>query len=251
MIVAERKSIDEISRMIADYENVLVMGCNTCVAVCHTGGEKEANILAQILRMKAKMDGREQSIEDVSVERQCEKEFVDLISEKIKAADCLLSVACGIGPQTIVGMFPDKIVLPGVNTTFLGQPTEMGIWEERCGGCGNCVLHLTAGICPIVRCSKSMLNGPCGGSQNGKCEVGTDNDCAWQLIYDRLTALDRLEAMDVITPPKDWTTARHGGPRKMVREDLLIDDATQEGKDGKKKDDKKKAKQPLQKEGDK
>ena len=241
MIVAERKSIDEISSMIADCKSVLVVGCNTCVAVCHTGGEKEANILAQTLRMKAKMDGREQSIEDVSVERQCEKEFVDLVSERIKAADCVLSVA----------MFPEKIVLPGVNTTFYGQPTAMGIWEERCGGCGDCVLHLTAGICPIVRCSKSMLNGPCGGSQNGKCEVGTDIDCAWQLIYDRLAALGRLEAMDEITPPKDWASARHGGPRKMVREDLLIDDTTEESKEGKKKEDKKKDEQPAEKEGGK
>ena len=251
MIVAERKTIDEISNMIADYENVLVVGCNTCVAVCHSGGEKEANILAQTLRMKAKMDGREQSIGDVSVERQCEKEFVDLVSERIKAADCVLSVACGIGPQTIVGMFPEKIVLPGVNTTFYGQPTAMGIWEERCGGCGDCVLDKTAGICPIVRCSKSMLNGPCGGSQNGKCEVGTDNDCAWQLIYDRLAALGRLEAMDAITPPKDWTNARHGGPRKMVREDLLIDDTSEEGKEEKMKDTKKKDEPPSDKEGGK
>jgi len=234
MIVAERKSIDDITNMIADCKNVLVVGCNTCVAVCHTGGEKEANILAQTLRMKAKMDGRDQSIEDVAVERQCEIEFVDGISDRIKAVDCILSVACGIGPQTIVGMFPDKIVLPAVNTTFYGQPTEMGIWEERCGGCGDCVLDKTGGICPIVRCSKSMLNGPCGGSQNGKCEVGKDNDCAWQLIYDRLATLGRLDAMDEITPPKDWSSARHGGPRKMVREDLLIDDATEEGKEKKK-----------------
>ena len=207
--------------------------------------------MAQTLRMKAKMEGREQSIMDVSVERQCEKEFVDLVSERIKSVDCVLSVACGIGPQTIVSMFPEKIVLPGVNTTFYGQPTAMGIWEERCGGCGDCVLDKTAGICPIVRCSKSMLNGPCGGSQNGKCEVGTDNDCAWQLIYDRLAALGRLEVMDEITPPKDWSTAGHGGPRKMVREDLLIDDTAEEIKEGKKKDDKKKDEPPSDKEGGK
>jgi hypothetical protein len=239
MIVAERKSIEEITGMIAHCKNVLVMGCNTCVAVCHTGGEKEANILAQTLRMKAKMDGREQNIEDVSVERQCETEFIEPLTERIKVADCVLSVACGIGPQTIVTMFPDKVILPGVNTTFYGQPTAMGIWEERCGGCGDCVLDKTAGICPIVRCSKSMLNGPCGGSQNGKCEVGKDNDCAWQLIYDRLSALGKLEVMDEITPPKDWDSARHGGPRRMVREDLLIDDTSEEGKE--KVDKKKKA----------
>ena len=102
-----------------------------------------------------------------------------------------------------------------------------------CGGCGNCVLDKTAGICPIVRCSKSLLNGPCGGSQDGKCEVNSEIDCAWQLIYDRLKAQGRLETLEEIEPPKDWSSARHGGPRKMVREDLMID-KPEESKEGEK-----------------
>jgi ferredoxin len=223
MIIAEQKSIDEISNMIADYDKVLVVGCNTCVAICQTGGEKEVGILASALRMKSKLAGREQTIDEDSVERQCEKEFVEKLDDKIKDYDAILSLACGIGPQTIVEVFPEQVILPGVNTTFLGLPEEQGLWEERCGGCGNCVLDKTGGICPIVRCSKSMLNGPCGGSQNGKCEVNVEIPCGWQLIYDRLKILGKLVWMDEIEPPKDWTTGRHGGPRKMVREDLIID----------------------------
>jgi hypothetical protein len=235
MIVGEQKPIEEISKMIADYKSVLVMGCNTCIAVCHAGGEKEVGILASALRIKNKMDGREQNIEEASMERQCEKEFVDELAEKINDADCVLSLACGVGPQTIVEFYPDTVVIPGINTTFYGMPKEQGFFVEFCGGCGNCVLDKTAGICPIVRCSKSLLNGPCGGSQEGRCEVGKDNDCAWQLIYDRLKAQGRLEVMDEIEPPKDWSPARHGGPRKMVREDLLIDKEVEGQQEGERK----------------
>ena len=228
MIVGEQKSIEEIGKMIADYKSVLIVGCNTCVAVCHAGGEKEVGILASALRIKNKMEGKEQQIQEASIERQCEREFVEEIEKKIKEADCVLSLACGVGPQTIVEFYPDTIMLPGLNTTFYGMPKEQGFFVELCGGCGNCVLDRTVGICPIVRCSKSMLNGPCGGSQNGKCEVNSEIDCAWQLIYDRLKAQGRLDDMNEILPPKDWAPARHGGPRKMVREDLMIDDRIQE-----------------------
>ena len=232
MIVGEQKPIKEISEMIADYKSVLVMGCNTCIAVCHAGGEKEVGILASALRIKNKMDGRDQKIKETSMERQCEKEFVDKLADDIKEADCVLSLACGVGPQTIVEFYPETIVLPGINTTFYGMPKEQGFFVEFCGGCGNCVLDKTAGICPIVRCSKSMLNGPCGGSQNGKCEVNSEIDCAWQLIYDRLKAQDKLEFMEIVLPAKDWSPGRHGGPRKMVREDLLIDEKPGEEVEG-------------------
>jgi hypothetical protein len=228
MIVGEQKPIEEIFNMIADYKKVLVMGCNTCIAVCHAGGEKEVGILASALRIKNKMAGRDQEIIEVSMERQCEKEFVDNLAERISDADCVLSLACGVGPQTIVEFYPEAIVLPGINTTFYGMPKEQGFFVEFCGGCGDCVLHMTGGICPIVRCSKSMLNGPCGGSQDGKCEVGTDIDCGWQLIHDKLKAQGKFQFMEEIIPPKDWKPARHGGPRKMVREDLMIDETVEE-----------------------
>lgn len=231
MIVAEPKSIEEIRKMIDNFDKVLIVGCNTCVAICHTGGEKEVGILASALRMKAKMEGKNQTVDEAIVERQCEKEFVEKLADKIENYDAVVSLACGIGPQTIVEVYPKKIVLPGVNTTFLGVPEEQGIWEERCGGCGNCVLDRTGGICPIVRCSKSMLNGPCGGSQEGKCEVNVDIECGWQLIYDRLKELGQQELMDVITPPKDWNTSRHGGPRKMKRDDLIIDNTPEDKQD--------------------
>jgi len=126
------------------------------------------------------------------------------------------------GRDALVAGFLSPIVLPGLNTAFMGLPTEQGVWEERCAACGSCILGLTGGICPIARCAKQLLNGPCGGSQNGLCEIGHDTPCAWQLIYDRLKAQNRLHLLMEIQPAKNWSTSRDGGPRRIAREDLRL-----------------------------
>jgi ferredoxin len=222
MIIGEQKPLDEIKQMIADYQKILILGCGTCVTVCFAGGEKEVGILASALRMATKLDGQNKEILEATVQRQCEYEYNEEVADLVREADAVLSLACGIGVQTMNEQFPEKITLPGLNTSFLGQPTEQGIWAERCQACGNCILDKTAGICPIARCSKSLLNGPCGGSKNGKCEIDPEVDCAWQLIYDRLKALGKLDLLTEIQPARDWSTSRDGGPRKIVREDLRL-----------------------------
>ena len=222
MIIGEQKPLDEIKQMIADYQKILILGCGTCVTVCFAGGEKEVGILASALRMATKLDGQEKEIQEATVQRQCEYEYNEEAADLVREADAVLSLACGIGVQTMNEQFPEKITLPGLNTSFLGQPTEQGVWDERCQACGNCVLALTAGICPIARCSKSIFNGPCGGSVGGKCEIDPEIVCAWQLVYDRLNALGKLELLTEILPVKDWSTSRDGGPRKIVREDLRL-----------------------------
>jgi ferredoxin len=222
MIVAEQKPLEEIKTLIGDAERVLVVGCGTCVTVCFAGGTREAAITSASLRMSTKLDGKEKEITDVTVQRQCEWEYLDEVREQVEQADLILSLGCGIGVQAMAEHFPEKWVVPGLNTSFLGLPTEQGVWAERCAACGNCILGLTGGICPIARCSKSLLNGPCGGSEAGHCEIDPDVPCAWQLIYDRLASMDRLDALLEIQPPKDWSTSRDGGPRKIVREDLRL-----------------------------
>jgi len=222
LIIGERKPISEILDMIADFEKIFVVGCNSCVAICLAGGEKEVGLLASAIRLARKKEGKQVEIVEGIVERQCEVEFLQEVKEQIEAADLVLSMACGVGVQTIVENFPNKIVYPALNTSFMGEPREQGIWVELCAGCGNCILDKTGGICPIARCAKSLLNGPCGGSQDGKCEVDPDIDCAWQLIYDRLKAIGQLYKLEEILPPKDWTTSRDGGPRKIVREDMIL-----------------------------
>ncbi len=242
MIIGEQKPLDEIKEIIADYQNLLILGCGTCVTVCFAGGEKEVGILASTLRMATRLEGQNPALSEdcpelcrrvegvaegkefmeATVQRQCEYEYNEEVVDLVREADAVLSLACGIGVQTMNEQFPETITLPGLNTSFLGQPTEQGVWDERCQACGNCTLDKTAGICPIARCSKSLLNGPCGGSRNGQCEIDPEIDCAWQLIYDRLRALGKLELMTEIQPARDWSTSRDGGPRKIVREDLRL-----------------------------
>jgi ferredoxin len=222
MIVAEQKPLEEIKELVGDAEKVLVVGCGTCVTVCFAGGSREAAIVAASLRMASKLDGGEKDVTDVTVQRQCEWEYLDEIKDAVGEADVVLSLGCGIGVQAIAEHFPDTWVVPGLNTTFLGLPEEQGIWSERCAACGDCILGLTGGICPIARCSKSLLNGPCGGSENGHCEINPDVPCAWQLIYDRLSSMGKLDVLLEIQPPKNWSTSRDGGPRKIVREDLRL-----------------------------
>jgi len=222
MIKAKQKPIAEIQEMLAPYDRVLVLGCGTCVTISFAGGEKEVGLLASSLRLAAAMVGQDKVFGEATVQRQCEWEFVDEMADEINAADAVLSLACGIGVQALAERYPDKVVLPGVNTTFLGMAIEHGVLVERCRACGDCVLGTTAGVCPIARCAKNLQNGPCGGSQNGKCEVNPDLDCAWQLIYDRLSRLGQLEKMQAIHPPKDWSKDYDGGPRKIVREDLKL-----------------------------
>ena len=222
MIVAEQKSLEEIKKLVGTAKKVLVVGCGTCVTVCFAGGSREAAIVAAELRMASKLDGNNKSVADVTVQRQCEWEYLDTIAEQVKDVDIVLSLGCGIGVQAIAEHFPNTWVVPGLNTRFMGLPTEQGIWAERCAACGDCVLGLTGGVCPIARCSKSLLNGPCGGSIDGHCEVNAEIPCGWQLIYDRLSSMGKLEALMDIQPPKNWRAARDGGPRKIVREDLRL-----------------------------
>jgi ferredoxin len=222
MIVAEQKPLAEIKEMLDDYQKVLIVGCGTCVTVCFAGGEKEVGILASALRMSTKLEGNGIGVDEVTVQRQCEWEYIDPLRERLDDYDVLLSIGCGIGVQTLAERFPSKRVMPGLNTTFLGMPTEQGVWEERCQACGDCVLDMTAGICPIARCSKQLLNGPCGGSQNGECEIDPEVECAWQLIWERMSELGMLERLMELQPAKDWSTSRDGGPRRIIRDDLRL-----------------------------
>lgn len=222
MIIAEQKPLDELKSLVGDAQNVAVVGCGTCVTVCFAGGAREAAIVAASLRMASKLDGSPKNVIDSVVQRQCEWEYLDEVADQVAAADVVLSLGCGIGVQAMVEHFPKAWVVPGLNTTFLGLPTEQGVWAERCAACGDCVLGLTGGICPIARCSKSLLNGPCGGSEAGHCEIDPEIPCAWQLIYDRLSSMNKLDVLLELQPPKNWRTSRDGGPRKIVRQDLRL-----------------------------
>lgn len=220
MIVAEKKPIEEIIEQVKDYKNILIAGCNECVTVCEAGGKKEVGVLASALRMYFMNKGENRNIDEITLERQCDHEYLEELRNIIDKYDAVVSLACGVGVQFLAEKYISTPSIPGVNTCFMGVTEERGVWSERCQGCGQCLLATTAGICPISRCAKRLLNGPCGGSTKGKCEISKDLDCAWQLIINRLKELDRLDDYERLAPIKDWSTERAGGPRRVIREDV-------------------------------
>lgn len=222
MIVGEQKSIAEIKEIVAPYKKVLILGCGTCVKTCFAGGEDEVAVLGSALRLACKKDGQEIEVEELTVERQCEDEFIQESARAVANNDAVLSLACGVGVQAVGRRFADTPLLPGVNTTFMGALEKPGLFTEECSGCGDCQLAVFGAVCPFTRCAKKLLNGPCGGSQNGKCEVNAETDCAWHLIIERLTALGQLNNLRAYIPPKNWGTSLSSGPRKLIREDHVL-----------------------------
>ncbi|MEJ2672152.1 MAG: methylenetetrahydrofolate reductase C-terminal domain-containing protein [Deltaproteobacteria bacterium] len=220
MITAERKPMDELIRCVRPYRSILLVGCNECVTVCAAGGRKEVGVLASALKMHFMKEGKPLEIQEVTLERQCDPEYVEELVPNIDQVDAVLSMACGCGVQEVARRFHNKPVFPAVNTKFMGSAERQGVWAERCQGCGDCVLGITGGICPVARCSKKLFNGPCGGSTNGKCEVDPSIDCAWQLIWDRLKTLGLLELYEENLPAKDWRPGGGMGPRRIIREDM-------------------------------
>ncbi len=216
MIIAERKPFDEIKQEILNYKKVLVLGCGTCVSVCMAGGEKEVELLATELRMAAKIAGKELVVDEMTVQRQCDKEYVEAVIEKAAQYDVVLSMACGAGVQFVAKTIEPAIVMPAVNTKFIGVCEAEGVWAERCRACGNCMLAEYGGICPVTMCSKGLLNGPCGGAKNDKCEASQEKDCAWVLIYNRLKAQGKLDNLRKFTGARNYTF--QASPSKQVNE---------------------------------
>jgi hypothetical protein len=216
MIVAEQKPIEEIKKFLQGHKNIMVLGCGTCVTICLAGGEREVTTLASVLRLSDSS-----KVEEATIERQCDAEFFEEVKEKILSCDAVLSMACGVGVQMAARIFPEKPIYPALNTMFCGTNDDAGQWSENCMACGDCKLGTFGAVCPVTRCSKSLLNGPCGGSADGKCEVDPDNiDCGWQLIYDRLKTLGKLDVLQANPVPRDFSCTHDGGPRKLSREEV-------------------------------
>ncbi len=222
MIVASPKSITEMKNLISGHKKVLFAGCGTCVTVCLAGGEREVSIASYAVRMARKLERNALEITQVTIERQCDNEFLKDLAEPASGVEAIVSFGCGAGVQAIAERFPNKPVYAGLNTQFLGVLEEQAVWTEKCLGCGECMLAQFGGICPVTRCAKRLLNGPCGGSLESQCEVDPERPCAWQLIYTRLKNIGQLDRLEDIVPPKDWSTAWYSGARKLVRREHRI-----------------------------
>lgn len=221
MIVAQRKSIPELVEILSGKKKILVLGCGTCVTVCLAGGEREVSIISSALRISSRIQNLSLEVEELTIERQCDNIFIEKAADAINRNEVVLSLGCGAGVQAIAERY-NKPVYAGLDTEFIGILEERATWTEKCIACGKCVLHEYGGICPVTRCAKRMLNGPCGGSREDRCEVRADRPCAWQLIYQRLKNIGELDRLKVVKGPKNWNLGIQGGSRIIIRQDHRI-----------------------------
>lgn len=199
MIITKSKPFEEIQEMTEPFSKIFIVGCGTCSTSCQTGGEEQVEEMAE--KLGDKVVGK--AMVEEPCDRRIDRRDLRPYKAKIEEADAVLVMSCGVGVQTI-GDFTGKIVLPASDTLFIGETERIGKFYDRCSACGECILHETGGICPITRCAKSILNGPCGGQVKGMCEVGDyEFDCAWVQIFDRLKEQDRLDLFMKFRPPRD------------------------------------------------
>ncbi len=220
MIALDLKSPDEILSMLEGYDKIVLFGDSGCAQLCDVGGLLQLEDMEEFLTKNGK-----QVLGHVFVEGGiCDKSALhrDMKSHQtiLVEADAFLVQACGVATQTITEEMPEKETFPAADSKFLGVMPKRFHHEEMCSLCGECILHLTGGICPIARCPKGILNGPCGGSMDGKCERDDNTDCVWHLIYERLEKLGKLENIRKIWEIKDWSLSQ--GPHKTNHEDAWI-----------------------------
>jgi ferredoxin len=206
--ITAEKPLEEVMQYLEKYRVVHIIGCGTCATMCHTGGKAEA------IDMKEKLEASGKTVTGwMVIPTACDELTGDAMranADDVEAADCILAMTCAVGVQ-MISLHSKKPVYPALNTMFIGMEDKPGHYIEVCMQCGSCVLGRTAAVCPIVRCAKTLFNGPCGGSSDGKCEVSPDIPCAWQLIYDRFVEMGRLDEMEAIEPIHDWSTSVSGG----------------------------------------
>jgi ferredoxin len=214
MIVAKRKPLEEIKDMIKGYKKVLTVGCGTCVAVCLAGGEKEVAVLNAELDMARRLEDNPVELGACTLERQCDREYLAELDDKVGGYEAVISMACGVGIQFLAERFPGKPVFPGVDTSGLAVNQAVGWYEERCRSCQSCVLGITGGICPVTMCAKGLYNGPCGGTNKGSCEIDPEQPCAWFKIFERLSLQDRIDNIKSYMPPQEW---KDQVPRTLIQ----------------------------------
>lgn len=206
MIIQKQKSLEEILKALGGEQKVFIAGCADCAAACKVGGEED------VAEMKGRLEAAGKTVTGTAIfDTACQQGAVRQkgreCEQAIKDADAILVMACGTGVQTI-GETLERKTHAGAESLFVGQVNRLGKYTERCSTCGKCVLEDFEGICPVTRCAKGLLNGPCGGSKGGKCEIDPEKDCAWVLIYKKMETLGTLDKMRSYQPAKDQSS-RH------------------------------------------
>ncbi|MBU1904480.1 MAG: methylenetetrahydrofolate reductase C-terminal domain-containing protein [Proteobacteria bacterium] len=210
--ITQQKPEEELDQLLDGLGRVFIIGCGTCATLTQTGGVPEVSAIKKRLSEKGKM-----VTGDVVLAVACDNLTRDALAEygsRMDQADVLLIMACAFGVQNIAN-HSKRLVVPGLNTLFIGKETSAGEFNEVCTQCGTCILGETGGICPVTSCHKGLVNGPCGGTNNGKCEIDNDKDCAWTLIYNRLNELNRLDAMRKLQNPRNHQVGLRPGKWRL------------------------------------
>ena len=217
MIIVQQKLLNEIFEMAKNFKSLLIVGCDGCASVIQVGGERQAEILKTLLEMNRKLKGEGAlKVKAMSTLRQCDRQITaSSLHPVVEEYDAVISLACGVGVQTLADLYPAKVIIPANDTKFIGMhDTKAEKFIEMCRACGDCLLFETDGVCPVTRCAKSLLNGPCGGQAKGKCEVGGwTRDCAWVLIYNRLKEKGRLDSFTKLREERDFRISQP--PREL------------------------------------
>jgi hypothetical protein len=221
VIIVQQKPLKDIFEMIQGFRSLLIVGCDGCASIIQVGGLRQAEILKSLLEMEKKVKGEKvPEVKAISILRQCDRQIAaTALNPLVKDYDAVVCLGCGVGVQTLAELYGEEPIIPANDTKFLGMhDTKAEKFYEVCRACGDCILFETGGICPLTRCAKSLLNGPCGGQASGKCEVGGwKNDCAWILIYNRLKDRNRLDLFTKFRSPRDYRISEH--PRELGGEE--------------------------------
>ncbi len=208
MIITKKRDLKELMDNIKDYKRFFLVGCSECATLCATGGEPELKAMKETLEAEGK-EVAGTFVAKTGCQVLGTKVELKPFKETLAETDCILVMSCGAGTQTAVELYPETPVYPTNDSLFLGNMSRIQMFDERCSLCGKCILDKTGGICPVTACPKGLLNGPCGGTNEGKCEVSNDIDCAWVKIYNRMKRIDQLDEMKKINEPKDWSAHKN------------------------------------------
>jgi hypothetical protein len=208
MIITKKRDFKDLMENIKNCKSFFLIGCSECASLCGTGGEPEVKAMKEALEAEGKI-----VTGGIVAKTGCQvlgtKIELKPFKEAMDKTDCILVMSCGAGTQAAVEIFEDKFVYPTNDSLFLGNMTRFQVFDERCSLCGECILDKTEGICPVTTCPKGILNGPCGGCKDGRCEVSPDIKCAWVRIYERMKKLDKLQKFcEVTIEAKDWSAAQ-------------------------------------------
>ena len=210
--ITQKKPDKEIERLLKDFNRIFIIGCGTCVTLTRTGGDPEVRAMQEELSTTGKMVTGH-TVVPVACDNLT-REFLSDFGEQINQADALLIMTCAFGVQSIARQI-NKMVIPALDTLFIGKETAVGLFDEICTQCGTCIIGETGGICPVTNCHKGLVNGPCGGTNHGKCEIDVNKDCVWTLIYNRLKELGRIESMRRYQKPRNHLGEPRPGKFKL------------------------------------